>query len=633
MEVNTADLKPATPPSKILTVNTSDLKPVDGDSGSSVFDKPSTPTPAADIPARIKQLGKAGLTAASGAITAQTGTEAGAELGGVVGGPAGAAVGGLIGSAVGGAASPVVEAATAKHVLGENVVQPSAGEILSSAGLNLGFHTLGEIGGARAENLRAAGARDLPIEQTNPTQVKQLVKNKDFLRSIGVPEEQIDSIASRPDAGALLQRQVSAGKQAKAAFNTIADTTREDFKQQYQAALGPHANASTGVQDIAGAMGKLSQGTESGQHELTPSFRGFLARKADELQKTETPADPLLQDYSPSDIKKMSPTEQAGLRKMYGNEIGKPQQVVGVPAPKAMDLQGIRDLKTELGENLPAQATPLDRKAYAQVQQLLSKRQDEMLAQSGATPEQIGQVHALDEKWGQFQTTLKQLRPDSQTFGADVGKTLWSDAAKNPTNALHMIDMAQAAEKARPGEVMPQLRESFLTNLQAQAREGQVAGGPVQEMKVLRKVQDQWRGTKEGQAVLDGMFGQDSPMSDPTKISQVLGRMDDPAARNKFTTMMQGAGPGGYLVRAAALAAVAGGSIYSIANHPERAVPIAATLLTLGVAGPLLARMTPTAQRAYVKFIMTPNPATLRSLTNVAGATVTGIQGQPETKP
>lgn len=622
--------------------------PPDATVGDSVFDTPTTPPTAAEIPGRVSELGKSAIEAGSGLVTAQGGTMAGTEIGGALGGPPGALAGGLIGSAVGGGAAPVVEAGAAK-AMGENAVMPTTGEIISSAGLNLGFHALGELGAARSAKLRAAGARDLPIEQTNSVQVKQLAKNRDFWKTLGVSDEQIDSIMARPDAEKLLQTQVQAGNKAKQAFQKVADETRAGFNQQYETLLGPHADVKTPVQDIAQTLNTLSQGTESGQHELTPSFQGFLARKAKELSAPDV-EDPLAQFFSPDELKSMTPNQRKGYLAAlpqkgastniagvkganYRPTSGQAEPVVDVPQPRQLGIQDIRDLRTELGENLPTGATPLDRKAYAQVNQLLNDRQDSMLAQSGATPEQIGGLHDLDQKWGQFQTTLKALRPDAKDFGADVSNTLWSDAGKSPTLALNLINMAQAAEKARPGEVMPQLRESFLSNLQAQARMGEAQGGPVQEMKVLRKVQDQWRGSSEGQAVLDSMFGKESPMADPTTMSNVLGRLDDPNSRNKFVKMMESAGPSGWLVRGAALAGIAGGSIYTLQSHPDRALPIAATLLTLGVAGPLLARMNAPAQRAYVKFIMTPEPNTFRSLLNVAGASVTGLSSQPNTQP
>lgn len=608
---------------------------------------------------KLKSLGKKALVTGSGTLAAMAGPKVGAVAGGVLAAPlgpeavpAGVMIGRELGAAVGGGMVPVAEAGAAK-ALGENVELPSAGEIISSAGINLGFHVLGETTAARAKKLRAAGALDLPIEQLNPVQVKQLVKNRDFWRSLGLPEAEIDSVTARPGAAALLEKQVAAGKQAKQAFQTVTDETRKSFTGQYAGLLGPHAETKTEIQDIGKTMQLWAKG--QGQHELTPSFAGFLKRKSDEIASSVGADDPLAKFFSSEEIASMTPKQRQGYLSAIAPSSGKApvkvtvsdsgapkstiasrnkaaEPVVGVPTTKQWNIQDIRDARTELRENLPAGATPLDRKAHAQLDRMLVERQDAMLTQSGATPEQVTAVHALDEKWGQFQNTLKELRPDKKSFGADVSKALWSDSAKSPTMALNLIDMAQAAEKARPGEVMEPLRESFMQDLMAQARKGQVEGGPVNEMKVLRKFQDQWRGTQEGQAVLDSMFGKDSPLADPTQISNALGRLNDPNARNKFVKMMENAGPNSWLVRGAALAAFAGGSINSIRNHPENAVPVAATLLSLAVAGPLLARMTPTAQRAYVKFIMAPNPHTLKLLTSVAGASTIGLVTQPSPK-
>ena len=127
------------------------------------------------------------------------------------------------------------------------------------------------------------------------------------------------------------------------------------------------------------------------------------------------------------------------------------------------------------------------------------------------------------------------MDPRSEKYGQQVANALFDPAVKGSKDsemAVNFINMAQQAEAARPGEVMPQLREAFMNKALQAAR---VPGKPMDELSALRKLQDQWGGDKNARAVMGAMFGKDSPLADPATFSKIVEAAGNPEKTIKLT--------------------------------------------------------------------------------------------------
>ena len=116
-------------------------------------------------------------------------------------------------------------------------------------------------------------------------------------------------------------------------------------------------------------------------------------------------------------------------------------------APPTFTIQDLRDIKTELRENLPSNPTPLEKKAAAQVQQAIDQLHDSTLEKLGASNEQIGQIKGIDADYGRFADTVNTLDPRSEKFGQQAADALFSKALANPENAVQFTEMARQAGK------------------------------------------------------------------------------------------------------------------------------------------------------------------------------------------
>lgn len=581
------------------------------DEPGSVFDKPSTGT-------SLKRIGKAAVKLGVGAgLPIAAGMALGPE----------ASVPARIGAqAVAGAISPYAEYVTSR-LTGEHPQVPGIKDALKSAAFNAAFAAPGEALAARAGRAaKVAGEiRALPAEAQTGANVKQALQNREVWKRLGLNDQQIDAAIESPELQAEMARNIAAGKDYKGAFQATLDSTRSDFHARYDKILGPYADTKIDAVPIGQQFEALAQGT--GQHELTPTFRGFLQRKGLELTHAGESGGPSVGGVP---WKQLPETLKEQIRAQGGAQ--------GVKAPSTeMGIQQIRDLRTELRENLPASATNLDKQAYNQLLTQLNGIEQNTLKHAGATPEQIGALSKLDEEYGTFQQTVKALDPRSERFGTDVAKLLWTNVAKNPADAVNFIRMAESAESLRPGEVMPALRASFMENAIAETRSA-AQGRPIEEMRLLQKLQTQYGGDKNLRAVTDAMFGKGNPISNPTTLARALGQLSKPD--QVAADAAKGVSPfhvPTWLLRLGVSYSMYGALTGSIASpwtdmhkNPARFLTgMAALYASTAFASKVFTYGDRKVQSAYVNFLLNPSADSLKTFSTVAGGIASGVSSMP----
>lgn len=532
--------------------------------------------------------------------------------------------------ALGGAVSPYTEYAASK-LMGENPQLPGVRQAAVSAGFAVAGGLVGEAifpagrAAAVSQEIRA-----LPEEAQTAANVKQAMRNRDFWKAHGLNDQQIDQVLQSPKTQAEIEAANAAGRAAgvqyKGAFQAVKDNTANQFHVRYDAILGPHANVRIDATPIGKEFEALAQGT--GQHELTPTFRGFLQRKGLELTKAGESGGPSVGGVP---WKQLPENLKAQIRAQGVKQ--------GVTAPSGeLSPQDIRDLRTELRENLPSSATNLDKQAAQQLGDKLTQLEQDTLKANGATTEQLASLKAVDQEYGDFQQSIRALDPRSERFGPDVANLLWSNAAKNPSDALNFIAMAQAADAAKPG-VMADLRKSFLDKAMAETRTA-AQGRPVEEMRALQKMQTQWGGDKQTKAVLTAMFP-DSPLQDPTTMARVIGRLSNPdqsaadSAKSVLADLGKAVVTPKWMVRLGLMYYMiqqwgGHGGLFSNIGKPEVLAPAMAELWLSGkTAEAVFGWGDRQIQRRYVDFLLNPNATTMRNFGALLGAGAAAGESMP----
>lgn len=531
----------------------------------------------------------------------------------------------------GGFAAPYAEAGASK-AMGGNPGMPSIWEAVRSAGMNLGFEGAGSKAPKIIEGAEATAK--LPKAEQTLGQLTQQMRNTDFLKAQGFNDQQIAEIAKDPEGAAIRFKQsIAQGNRVADTFKQTVANERTAFQGRYSSALGDRATASVDPKPIAAQMRQLAGG--AGQHELTSTFKNFLLRKADEIDPPAAPPKVGRMTVDVGDLGKVDVNDpkNAAMIANYASHLdpANPKegkilqqlQALGVDTkPKAgsFTTQDARSLNTELHENYPGQATNLDKQAITQLDQGIRNEYHK-----GWTQEQVGQEEGIDKDYAMFQKTIGQLKPNQANFGEQTADAFFQTAKQNPTLALNFVRMADDAGK------LPEFRDAFMTQL-AQEMKG-AGGGPINQMKVLQKLQTEWRSTEDGKAILGAVFGKDSPMANPVELSKYLGASNQPATQDALTRAGRTMGNVGYYARNAVFLGVLGGSFYRLQQHPEEWPLALGALATLAVSGPLITRMSAGGQRAMIRMLATPNPETVKTFFRVAGPALTAGISQPSEMP
>jgi hypothetical protein len=550
-------------------------------------------------------------------------------------------------SAAAGAATPYTEWLASKAVGGKPAA-PSWRDAARGAILNSLF-----TGAAQSSKLVGTGAREvapemaqLPEELRTPAAIKAAVRNREFLRRLGMNDEQISEALKNPaDIAEALRRSVDQGQRVADTFkNTVADE-RARFNEHYADAYGEQANALVDPKAIGQQILNIAEG--QGQHELTPTYRNFLLRKGNQLLGDEPRVVPSPgqvvgkgpqyrgMDISEPGMKAQILAQQKGVTDTA--ELAKIRDEARAAAkaregqPPEFNVPDARELRTELRENVPATPTNLDRKAAHDLNALVTQHYEDALRGAGASEEQLGRLNGIDADYKRFQQTIQKLRPGSKEFGEQTADAFFQTAKQNPTLALNFVRMAQDAG------TLPEFRESFLKQITQELRAA--SRGPLTQEEILRKLQTEWRGTEDGKAVLEGVFGKDSPMASPVEFSKVMGSANNPEARkNAIATISRYVRSPEFIVRLAGFYAT-----YSLfLGHPGspwsdyRRDPagsleaLAETTLTMAGISKVMSHLAPPMQKTFVNWVTNRDPDAFARLIDSSGKVATALTSQPK---
>ena len=520
-------------------------------------------------------------------------------------------------SLLGGAAAPYVEAGT-KKALGEPATMPTWKTALKAGAMNMAFEGMALKNSGKLADA-AADLSKLPAKQQTLTELRQQVRNTDFLKGLGLDDKQIAEAREDPEGTAqALYKSHTQGRAVADTFNKTIAGERDRFHQRFDAAYGAQKTASAPVTDIAQSFQQAGQG--AGQHELTPSFSSWLERKGKELQGIDLSQvpDPLAPRQAGVPQKMLDPNNP-----IHAKRIAEMQKQGVIPsAPnKPFSVEDMAALRTELHENIPANPTPLDRKAALALDSQITAKWEDTLRKAGASEEQIGRLKGTYQDWGNFQQTVKGLRPGSKDFGEQTADAFFKTAKQNPTLALNFAKMAEDSG------TMPEFRESFIKQLTQEMRGAQ--GGPVEEMRAVQKLRSEWGTTDDGKAVLSSVFGKDSPLSNDVEMSKFLGSLDNPKTQDALARSARTMGNIGFSGRQAVFLLATGGSLYRLQNHPDEWPQVVAALGGLAVAPALMARLSGTGQRAMIKMLATPSAEAVNGFLRIAGPSLSTAFSQP----
>jgi hypothetical protein len=233
-----------------------------------------------------------------------------------------------------------------------------------------------------------------------------------------------------------LKQSIDQGNQVADTFKATVENERANFKTQYDSVLGERAKAAVDPKPIAAKMRELAAGQT--QHELTPTFKNFLLRKADEIDPPATALQSEPGAMAQIEAQKRGITDRKQLL-----QISKEAREKAAQGP-SFTAQQARDLNTELHESAPSgqTATNLDKKAAATLNDAIKQQYEDALRKGGATEEQIGRLQGIDKDYAMFQKTINGLRPDRADFGEQTADAFFQTAQRNPTLALKFADMA-----------------------------------------------------------------------------------------------------------------------------------------------------------------------------------------------
>jgi hypothetical protein len=551
--------------------------------------------------------------------------------------PPGTGVATRVGTAfLGGLLSPYAEAGTAK-ALGEPAEMPTLYSALKVAGMNAAFEGLADTspGAIKA----AQDVSELPKGQQTFAQLTQQMRDKGFLEKLGMNEADIAEAMKNPEeAAAQLQKSIGQGNAVKDVFRKTTLAEGERLHGRFDAAYGDQITATGKVGDIGDSMSQVAAQAKASPGSMSPGFQNWLEKKGKMLngQSVETAPAPgeVVRSAGEKSLTEAEPGMRAQIEAQrrgitdkhdlleISNKARAAAKENAVAGPAGLGVEDIADLRSQMSRNLPANPTPMERKAAEAFNAQITSRWEETLRANHATEEQIGQLKGVYEEWGRFKQTVNGLRPGSQKFGEQTADAFFQTAKSNPTLALNFATMAEKAGK------MPEFQEAWLKQL-TQEMHG-AAGGPINQMEIVQKLQTQWRSTEDGQAVLNAVWGKESPMSNPVELSKFLGSLNQKGTTDQLARAGKTVGNIGFTGRQMIAIGFLGGGIATVYQHPERLPYAIAALGTMVVAGNLMPRMSAGGQRAMIKMLSVPNPENVSTFLHVAGPALTAGVSQPK---
>ena len=283
-----------------------------------------------------------------------------------------------------------------------------------------------------------AGAQTKAVKEAGPAARQEVLTTS----TAKTPEQSIAAIsapAETPEAGVAIVPKELADRQV-ALRKTISDIRQrgQDYLgKQYDALLGKHREIQLETEPIGEEFEGQAKG--EGQHELTPTFRAWLERKGKELNPPTGLDETTLRDGSPESMAKIQDIlKKDGWKPAQFKEFTNKEQASAAlrylkehpPEKKPFGFKDLRDLRTELRENVPSTPTNLDQRTANDLIKSLSQREQQTLEKAGATPQQIAGLRSLDERYRAQQSVFdRAFRRDVAGVAepTDVAAKLFND--------------------------------------------------------------------------------------------------------------------------------------------------------------------------------------------------------------
>lgn len=544
-----------------------------------------------------------------------SGTIAAGPLGAEAGNMAGAAVGlGKWGMALARAAGTTVATAP----LSEKDAAKAAGFTFL---MNMATEGALAGGGQFADEAAGANAAAKVTGAMTPAKIQTQSQIRDLLQAGGKSPEEVDSFLNGASE--------AAGAKTRNAYNAVIKNARDEFSNGYNAVFdaptpagGPLRTAPVDTAPITQKIDEL-QGqiaTRGAEDQESAALKKFLNTAQEQFganatQDGDVKAILAKMGTDPDTVASMSPGQLDNFRTQFEkNGLLTPNA-----APEQPTVEQMRSFRTNLRDLRTPGASNTTKMVSNQLEAATNDTIKQGMTAAGATPDQITSLDNLDQQWRTFEGMRDSFHNvNGADFGHQAANAIWSVGQGGNYEALnHFFTLAQTAAKVDP-EVMPALRESFLTKLVGDARDA--AGTDLNGQKlIMRQITDTFR--QRSPQAMEGMFGADSPFADVRQFSNVMGKSVDPNTTNKLSSTLSSVlskpakmaayGGSGYFLWRMAYSLATGGSPWQdLQKNPAQfAQGMAATVATGAIASLVLTRGAAAQQRAWANMMLNPQSA------------------------
>jgi len=616
----------------------------------------ATAPPAEPIGQKIRRIGKSlapstsnlgGVDTGSGGILSRIGTaiaagptatakayqnpdvRAGAEtVAGLATAPVGAEIGGAAGEAMQLGKLGMTLARTAGMTLATAPLTEK--DPLQQAGWTAGLGLVSEgllSGGGRyaEEAERAEGAARVTGEMT-PAKIKTLAAQRALLATAGKTPEEVESYINSEDAA----------RQTQSAYHKVIANQKGIYSAGYDqifdkpSTIDPKVTVGETPVDTTPVLQKIDQLQQQvAQRGMQAEESAATKKLLDNIRArvagggTGDPTKFMLSTigYTPEEIAGMTPRQLDNWKSDFIDEksLNSDGSLPGPKAGEAPNVDQMHGFRTVLRNLRGARATNTTRWISNELESTTNDVMTKGMTAAGSTPEDFNKFAKLDQKWStisEMQGAFKKL--DGAKYGHAAANALWDiGEGKNYETLNDFFKMAQGAAKVDP-EIMPALRESFLTKVVGDARIAGATDLNAQRM-IMRKITDTFRGNTPD--VMIGMFGKESPFADVRQFTNIMGRAVDPNTTNKLTSTMQKMistparvatyGASGFFLFRLGYALFTGNSPWQdLRSHPlEFAKGMAEVAATGAIASIIMTRGSAIQQKAWADMMLHPESA------------------------
>lgn len=415
----------------------------------------------------------------------------------------------LAGQAVAGAITPWAQSKLA-HAFGEPTADPTFGDYMRSAALNVGMAGLGMTISAGAN---PPGAKAVAPEMEGQTvrsinDVKAGLMRRDTLKQSGMNDKEIDDwfqrVTKDPTELDKAAYTATVARNMGDMYTKIENNTKNQFGSRfaampYQDRTIPSAPLATSVDGILAKAPVQARDS---------SVYKFLQEKSQQFQGGSGEAMTIGGQPVPPELRARLGQGQAA----------------------SVSLGELRQRITESYENEPRNASPAEKRMMTDYRNQLRQTFDSSMQAAGATPEQLAEIKETYRAYGDTVETLRKLDPRSERLGTEASNALFGGMIKSPDDGVQLVRMVKEADKVHPG-TFTQFKQGFIGHLLSTAQDRAGGEGVMQETRQLAAIQrdiyNASGGTKAGATMLKEVFG-NGPLSDPVKLSKVIGKLAKP---------------------------------------------------------------------------------------------------------